>query len=177
MRIVVLVLFFISLYSCGDAASQEPKKESKPWTQEQSLDFIRDTRTQLMGMPTSTDEQLTEMYKLRDLLIDSMEIFVKNYPDHEKNMNLFANLYLMYSSKNDHTNGLRIGDVIIKNYPKFPDRKMILQGQIDFCLNYLKPFDKKRVATYYQILVEEDLETDSDIAAENKKMLERFSAE
>lgn len=178
MRLAILLLVTVIAYSCGEASSQEAKanKQEKPWTEDQSLEFIRKTRDQLMSMPTSSEEDLKAMYELRDVLIDSMDVFVRRYPDHEKNQNIYANLYLMHSAKNDFERGMVIGDNILEKYPDFPDRKMVLQGQIDFYVNYITPLNRKKVASYYKILVEENLESDPEIAAENKKLLEEYSA-
>ena len=159
MRKLVLGLFVVLLaVACGNKAELDKDVEQKIIAYEDSLaNMVRNPLTHQQS------EDFIDKY------IDVLEKAVKKAPKNVNAPTYMDRLHMLASAKRDLKKSLEYGERIIKDYPDYPNRPMVLKSLAYTYDAEVQPRDTAKVRKYYTIYLEEN----SGIDVDEKDMIDK----
>lgn len=160
-------LFFsivVFLFSCGNEktdSAQENKSELKR--------EIIESITTLEKKGTESTSGITESD--RKALIKSLMDFYTNFPNDEKTPHCLDKLQMIYSSTGDYQKSIEYSEIIIKNFPNYVNRALIIENQAANYDIFISPRDSSKVRYYYELLLKENNKLDIDKKSDILKRL------
>lgn len=139
----------VFLFSCGDEngnLSQEDKSELKK--------EIIDKISELEKKGTQSASGITD--NDRKSLINSLLNFYKNFPNDEKTPHCLDKLQMIYSSTGDYQKSIEYSEIIIKDFPNYVNRVLIIENQAANYDIFITPRDSAKVRYYYDLLLKEN---------------------
>lgn len=160
-------LFFsivVFLFSCGNEktdSAQENKSELKREIIE-SISTLEKKGTESTSGITESD---------RKALIKSLMDFYTNFPNDEKTPHCLDKLQMIYSSTGDYQKSIEYSEIIIKNFPNYVNRALIIENQAANYDIFISPRDSSKVRYYYELLLKENNKLDIDKKSDILKRL------
>lgn len=138
MKVLFPVLFLILVVSCAS----------------------EDTEVKLLKEITSFEDSLrlhpSEFNAPKLKLVEKYIAFQSQFPKSEKAPEMLDKAHMVYSGVGLYRKSVQMGDRILKEYPKYINRAMILESQAVSYDLFLVPRDSTKVRYYYSILLKEN---------------------
>jgi tetratricopeptide (TPR) repeat protein len=90
-------------------------------------------------------------------LIKRLDQFVKDYPDDVRAPECLDKIHMAYSGLQDYKSAARYAERIIKDYPDYVNRAMVLESQAGNYDMFIQPRDTSKVRYYYNLLLKEEI--------------------
>lgn len=100
-------------------------------------------------------------------LINQLDQFVKDYPNDEHAPECLDKIHMAYSGLQDYKNAALYAERVLKEYPDYINRVMVLESQAGNYDMFITPRDTSKVRYYYNLLLKED------IPAEQRKEIKK----
>lgn len=142
-RLFLMLVLVISITSCGGNA----KKESV----HKRIDSYEDSIKQWGGGLGSKDE----IHAFADAYIETLLEAYNEEPDNAKTPVYLDRVHIWYSVKEDYPNSIKWASTILDNYPKYPNREMVLESVASMYDLNITPRDSVKVRAYYEQLLRE----------------------
>lgn len=88
--------------------------------------------------------------------------FQKQFPSDEKAPEYLDKAHMVYAGVGLYVKSAEIADQIIKDYPNYVNRAMVLESQASNYDMFLTPRDSAKVRYYYNMLIEENPDLDKE---------------
>ena len=142
MRLVFVLVVFASLASCGDS-----KKETK----EDYVESIQEFEDSLkMANVNITDPKKGVQYAERCLEV------AHKFPKSDEAPEYMDKAHMIFAGLGLHSRSANIADSIIKVYPRYKNRVMVLQSAATTYDMFLLPRKKEKVKEYYELILKEN---------------------
>lgn len=135
------------LTSCGGGADTAYEAIT---AKEDSIAKVTETLKPGQVIPEGTTEELIGM----------LEQFVKDYPDDEHAAECLDKLHMAYSGLRDYKKAAEYADRVIKDFPGYINRAMVLESQAGNYDFFILPRDTAKVRYYYNLLLKEEIPSD-----------------
>lgn len=110
----------------------------------------------LLRIPTDIKTQESQIPKLTQMaVIENALLIYQTYPDHSSAAKCLEKVSICYSNLNAHEASAKYGDTLLMKYLNYPERKRVIENQIASYDYFIKPWDKKKVQKYYNMLKKE----------------------
>lgn len=153
MRTIVcfVSLMLLSLmYSCKD--SNATASETKPLTKESLRASIKEMEDSLSNSSNSTLSGAA--YNLSQLeLINRLTAYYRNYPDDPYSADCLFKVQMVYSGLNAHRKSIAYGDTLLKKFPSYKNKYLVIESNIAALDVFLEPRDTAMIRTYYTMLL------------------------
>lgn len=146
----VSLMLLSMMYSCKD--SNATASEAKPLTKE-SL------RASIQEMEDSVSNSSNAMasgaaYNLSQLeLINRLTAYYRNYPDDPYSADCLFKVQMVYSGLNAHRKSIAYGDTLLKKFPSYKNKYLVIESNIAALDVFLEPRDTAMIRTYYTMLL------------------------
>lgn len=107
----------------------------------------------------------------RKALINSLLDFHKNFPNDEKTPHCLDKLQMIYSSMGDYQKSIEYSEIIIKDFPNYVNRTLIIENQAANYDIFISPRDTTKVRFYYELLLKENKKLDTEKKSDILKRL------
>lgn len=91
---------------------------------------------------------------------DSLKLFLQEFvyifPNEENTAICLDKLQMLYSGENDYLMASKYADTLIKEFPKYSNRALIIESQIANYDIFITPRDTSKVRFYYELLLNEN---------------------
>lgn len=142
MRIFLISILALSLFSCSSKSEEEIAIES-----------ITQMEDSLKKNPSVSN---APKLKLADKYLD----FQRQFPKDERAPEFLDKAHMVYSGIGLYVKSVKVGDQLLKEYPKYINRQMILESQAVSYDLFLVPRDSTKVRYYYSLLLKEGTNLD-----------------
>ncbi|MCH2225373.1 MAG: hypothetical protein MK066_11450 [Crocinitomicaceae bacterium] len=85
-------------------------------------------------------------------LIEKLLLLYRTYPKHEKAPSCLDKVQMAYSTIGVHELAAKFADTLLMKYPKYENRLLIIESQITNYDQFIKPRDKEKVKSYYEMI-------------------------
>ena len=136
------IVFVLLLTGCSNSEAQVDLREE--------ISHMEDSITKQSAEGTLSGNVLH--YELITLLDE----YANTYPDDQYAPEYLDKIHMVYSALGEYKKSAAYGDKILKNYPGYINRAMILESQALAYDLYIQPRDKDQVKYYYEKLLEEN---------------------
>lgn len=137
------------LFSCGNENSNL-SKEDKSELKKEIISSI--SSLEKKGLESATGITETD----RKSLIKSLMDFYTNFPNDEKTPHCLDKLQMIYSSTGDYQKSMEYSEIIIKDFPNYVNRALIIENQAANYDIFITPRDSAKVRYYYDLLLKEN---------------------
>lgn len=151
MRRFGVILLALLVTACGGESAQEAYDSILEKEDSLAVASTKLKPGELMSAESSID------------LIRQLEEFVKNFPDDPHAPECLDKIHMAYTGLQDYKNASLFADRVLKEYPDYVNRVMVLESQAGNYDMFIQPRDTSKVRYYYELLLKED------ISAEKKK--------
>ena len=149
LKYFFLILLLTLFYSCKENKSQMNNKNSK----ELLVNKIKALETDLnKGISIQSNKDSLKMF---------LQEFVNIFPNEENTAICLDKLQMLYSGENDYLMASKYADTLIKEFPKYSNRALIIESQIANYDIFITPRDTSKVRFYYELLLNENPNMDS----------------
>lgn len=136
--IIFTLLLGVVLVSCGEKTEKGDALELLS----KEIVELEDSLSKLSAMSNAQGKQMNNL--VRQQLIEKMKIAYQNYPEAKQAPNYLAKIHLSYSAVGANEMAALYADTLIKKYPDFPDRRIIVESLIHYYMEK-KPYDSQKV--------------------------------
>ena len=162
-----IALFFsilVFLFSCGNEKTDSVDENKSELKKEiiESISMLEKKGTENTNGITETD---------REELIKSLKNFYTNFPNDEKTPHCLDKLQMIYSSTGDYQKSIEYSEIIIKKFPNYVNRALIIENQAANYDIFISPRDSSKVRYYYELLLKENNKLDADKKSDIQKRL------
>lgn len=120
------------------------------------LKQLSELEDSLLRIPTDIKTQESQVPKLTQMaVIENALLVYRTYPEHKSAPKCLEKVSIYYSNLNAHEASANFGDTLLAKYPKYPERKRVIENQIASYDYFIKPWNKKKVMGYYTMLKKE----------------------
>jgi hypothetical protein len=138
------------MYSCKD--SNATASETKPLTKESLRASIKEMEDSLSNSSNSTLSGAA--YNLSQLeLINRLTAYYRNYPDDPYSADCLFKVQMVYSGLNAHRKSIAYGDTLLKKFPSYKNKYLVIESNIAALDVFLEPRDTAMIRTYYTMLL------------------------
>lgn len=148
--LVILVLGVAS--ACGNDKSKEGDKPSK----EELVSRIKEMEDSLKGLQANLNETKQIPNLTHFELIDRLLTYYHNYPEDPYSAECLDKVHMKYSGLNIPIRAAQYADTLLKEYPDYPNRAMVLESQGSTYDIFIQPRDTSKVRYYYELLLKEN---------------------
>jgi len=156
MRTIVcfVSLMLLSLmYSCKD--SNATASETKPLTKESLRASIKEMEDSLSNSSNSTLNGAA--YNLSQLeLINRLTAYYRNYPEDPYSADCLFKVQMVYSGLNAHRKSIAYGDTLLKKFPSYKNKDLVIESNIAALDVFLEPRDTSEIHRYYTMLLNDN---------------------
>ncbi len=153
MRTIVcfVSLMLLSLmYSCKD--SNATASEAKPLTKESLSASIQEMEDSLIN--SSNSKLSGAAYNLSQMeLINRLTAYYRNYPEDPYSADCLFKVQMVYSGLNAHRKSIAYGDTLLKKFPSYKNKYLVIESNIAALDVFLEPRDTAMIRTYYTMLL------------------------
>jgi hypothetical protein len=146
------VLASLMLFSsCG---SEEKKiEEKKVLASKEDLKASIKQMEDSLKMLQAKDMQIENLHRME--LANRLKAFYESYPEDDYAPKCLDNIHMVYSGMGVHELSVAYADTLLKKYPKYENRAMILESQGSNYDIFVTPRDSAKVRYYYSLLLKE----------------------
>ena len=149
LRHLFFILSLTLLYSCEENNSEINNKNAK----ELLVNKIKSLETALSeGISIQANKDSLKIF---------LQEFVYRFPNEENTAICLDKLQMLYSGENDYVIASKYADTLIKEFPKYTNRILIIESQIANYDIFIQPRDTSKVRYYYNLLLDENPKMDS----------------
>lgn len=156
MRIIVcfVSLMLLSLmHSCKD--SNATASETKPRSKESLRASIKEMEDSLSNSSNSTLNGAA--YNLSQLeLINRLTAYYRNYPEDPYSADCLFKVQMVYSGLNAHRKSIAYGDTLLKKFPSYKNKDLVIESNIAALDVFLEPRDTSEIHRYYTMLLNDN---------------------
>jgi len=146
----VSLMLLSMMYSCKD--SNATASEAKPLTKESLRASIQEMEDSLSN--SSNSKLSGAAYNLSQLeLINRLTAFYRNYPDDPYSADCLFKVQMVYSGLNAHRKSIAYGDTLLKKFPSYKNKYLVIESNIAALDVFLEPRDTAMIRTYYTMLL------------------------
>ena len=156
MKITIFfcVLLIVIISSCGSKSN----KNEKP-----SVEELKEIITQKEDSLSQFQKDKKKIPTERNYdLISSLNDFYLAYPNDKYAPVCLDKIQMSYSGLGVYQKAIEYSDILIKKYPKYINRPMILESQASNFDIFFEPRDTSKVRFYYSLLLKENSKLDKD---------------
>ncbi len=150
--ILVFVMLTVVVSSCGESNTDKAEKPSR----EQLKNRINEMEDSLKGLQAD----LTEIKQIPNLthfeLINRLLDYYHNYPSDLYAAECLDKVHMKYSGMNIQERAVQYADTLLKEYPKYINRALVLESQGSAYDIFIHPRDTSKVRYYYTLLIKEN---------------------
>jgi hypothetical protein len=157
-KYIFFALFLVfSIVSCSENESKDekPSKESLKARIKEMEDSIRGLQANLNEIKQIPN--LTH-FELINRLLD----YYHNYPEDPFSAECLDKVHMKYSGLNIPERAAQYADTLLLEYPKYPNRAMVLESQGSNYDVFLQPRDTAKIRYYYNLLLKENPKMDKE---------------
>ncbi len=154
MRLLVFFLLIFVFLACD---SQDTTLSSK----EEATVLLKEIKKQEEEINTLSKDLRPGMkvpQELYDELIQKLSSFYQRFPENESAPVCLDKLHMIYSAKREYQTSADFGDTLLKKYPNYINRPMIIESMATTYDIFIQPRDTVKVRYYNELLLEEDKE-------------------
>ncbi len=149
LKYLFFILSFTLFFSCKENSSKVNSEKSK----ELLINKIKSYENALnKGFSVQASKDSLKMF---------LQKFVHFFPSEENTAVCLDKLQMIYSGENEYLTAAKYVDTLIKEYPKYSNRALIIESQIANYDIFIKPRDTSKVRFYYELLLNENPDMDS----------------
>jgi hypothetical protein len=156
MRIIVcfVSLMLLSLmHSCKDSNATD--SETIPLTKESLRASIKEMEDSLSNSSNSTLNGAS--YNLSQLeLINRLTAYYRNYPEDPYSADCLFKVQMVYSGLNAHRKSIAYGDTLLKKFPSYKNKDLVIESNIAALDVFLEPRDTSEIHRYYTMLLNDN---------------------
>ena len=156
MRIIVcfVSLMLLSLmHSCKDSNATD--SETIPLTKESLRASIKEMEDSLSNSSNSTLNGAA--YNLSQLeLINRLTAYYRNYPEDPYSADCLFKVQMVYSGLNAHRKSIAYGDTLLKKFPSYKNKDLVIESNIAALDVFLEPRDTSEIHRYYTMLLNDN---------------------
>ena len=146
----VSLMLLIMMYSCKD--SNATASEAKPLTKESLRASIQEMEDSLSN--SSNSKLSGAAFNLSQLeLINRLTAYYRNYPDDPYSADCLFKVQMVYSGLNAHRKSIAYGDTLLKKFPSYKNKYLVIESNIAALDVFLEPRDTAMIRTYYTMLL------------------------
>lgn len=162
---VILGIFLFA--ACQDSGSTD--KSSKETLEKRIAEQEQTLAT--ASLDQGQGKALDQLKNGSDSLIQLLLAYYHSYPEDPKAAVYLDKIHLCYSAAGDYLNAAHYADTLLKNYPTYPNRALVLESQGSAYDIFIQPRNTAKARYYYQLLLKENPQMD---AAKRKEIGERL---
>ena len=136
------------LFSCG--GSEETKTNSASSELKEKIKLKEDSLSKIQNQDQSTFT--IDRNELIALLLD----YSTKFPDDKYAPECLNKIHMVYSGMGLYTKASEYADIILKKYPNYEKRALILESQASNYDIFIQPRDTAKVRYYNEILIKEN---------------------
>jgi hypothetical protein len=141
------------MYSCKD--SNATASETKPLTKESLRASIKEMEDSLSNSSNSTLNGAA--YNLSQLeLINRLTAYYRNYPEDPYSADCLFKVQMVYSGLNAHRKSIAYGDTLLKKFPSYKNKDLVIESNIAALDVFLEPRDTSEIHRYYTMLLNDN---------------------
>ena len=142
----VSLMLLSMMYSCKD--SNATASEAKPLTKESLRASIQEMEDSLSN--SSNSKLSGAAFNLSQLeLINRLTAYYRNYPDDPYSADCLFKVQMVYSGLNAHRKSIAYGDTLLKKFPSYKNKYLVIESNIAALDVFLEPRDTAMIRTYY----------------------------
>jgi len=146
----VSLMLLSMMYSCKD--SNATASEAKPLTKESLRASIQEMEDSLSN--SSISKLSGAAFNLSQLeLINRLTAYYRNYPDDPYSADCLFKVQMVYSGLNAHRKSIAYGDTLLKKFPSYKNKYLVIESNIAALDVFLEPRDTAMIRTYYTMLL------------------------
>ncbi len=146
----VSLMLLSMMYSCKD--SNATASEAKPLTKESLRASIQEMEDSLSN--SSNSKLSGAAFNLSQLeLINRLTAYYRNYPDDPYSADCLFKVQMVYSGLNAHRKSIAYGDTLLKKFPSYKNKYLVIESNIAALDVFLEPRDTAMIRTYYTMLL------------------------
>lgn len=153
MRKVLILFLGMILFSCAETVSEEVKQMTEG--QKKSIRSIDQLEQDILNLPMNTKVDADILRDSKGILIDSLLTYYRNYPKDTMAPVYLDKAHMLYSGMGDYKSASLYADMILKQYPNYVNRRMIIESQIVNYDIFITPRDPEKVKEYIELLLKE----------------------
>lgn len=154
------------LFSC----SQNKTNESNS-VMMKSRENISRMENEIAKLPSATVEELGEVNKDKKSLMDSLQEYYNKYPNDTLAPQYLDKIHMLYSGMGKYQNATEYADKILKEYPNYVNRDMIIESQIMSYDVFITPRNPEKVKYYIEMLLRENPDMNKEKRSEYEERL------
>ena len=149
LRHLFFILSLTLFYACEENNSENNNKNTK----ELLVNKIKSLETALSeGISIQANKDSLKIF---------LQEFVYRFANEENTAVCLDKLQMLYSGENDYIIASKYADTLIKEFPKYTNRILIIESQIANYDIFIQPRDTSKVRYYYNLLLDENPKMDS----------------
>jgi hypothetical protein len=147
--IIAVPLFMLLLHSCGNVSP----KDGTP------KEVLKKQIAQLERVITSNSSQqnkIGQQQKESDSLVQLLLNYYHTFPNDPQAAVCLDKVHLCYSAAGDYLKAANYADTLLKKYPHYINRPLVLESQGSAYDIFIQPRDISKVRYYYGLLLKEN---------------------
>ena len=153
MRLELLFISGLFLIACEHVAPEVSYELTD--TQMASVDNIKKLEKTALDLPMNSVADAKNLKKVKLQLIDSLLSYYRNYPKDTLAPVYLDKVHMLYSGMGEYRTASTYADMIINQYPKYVNRKMVIESQIVNYDIFITPRSPEKVKQYIEIILNE----------------------
>ena len=146
----LLIVLTTFLFSCN---TKDNVSENQNNSKEELKELILQKEDSLMLLQKENVKiPIEKKYELIHTLLNYYDVF----PNDKYSPVCLDKVHMSYSALGVYHNAVKYADILIKKYPKYSNRPMILESQASNYDIFLEPRDTAKVRYYYTLLLKEN---------------------
>jgi hypothetical protein len=162
MRKWLVFSLVFAIFSCGEAEKKSEKKNDLAGMEAALKTYEDSLNVKANGIPNPT---VAVAYAEKCLAITHA------FPKSKEAPKYMNKAHIIFSSVGLHQRSVIIGDSLIRNYPMYEKRAMVLESLASSYDVFIQPRKKDKVKLYYEMLLREDKAMSTEQKAQIEKRL------
>lgn len=158
MRYVYFLLILL-LTSCG---GQDAAVDKMSDAQKTSISQIEKLEQEILNLPMNSKADADLINSSKQVLVDSLLTYYRNYSKDTLAPVYLDKVHMLYSGMGEYQTASNYADMIIKQYPNYVNRKMVIESQIINYDIFITPRKKEKVQEYIELMLQEATLTDEE---------------
>jgi hypothetical protein len=151
LLVTLFVITALIFTACKGGNDDKTGKPSKPTLSElkASIDKMKDS----LKMMQKNGTKIESLHRIE--LINRLVALYRNYPNDKLAPDCLFETHMIYSAMDAPAYSSAYADTLLKQYPKFKERALVLESQGSNYDLFITPRDSAKVRYYYSMLLEE----------------------
>lgn len=168
-KMIAAAVFGALLVSCGD--HKEDVLTNEVQITEESMLARLDSLEQGLSHMKLNKKTAVEVNSKRIELVEALKELYNKYPNSEEAPEALDKIHMTYSGMGKNDLSASWADTLLLKYPNYENRVMVIESQAASYDNLIEPRDTAKVRYYYELLLKEDKNMDTEKRAGIKERL------